>query len=219
MQELTARIKSPSESDARCNLRLCFFIVICGLLITLIIRVGHGIRIQFACASFNLCLSGHAIKFGIFSVKKHDRILSMVENLTRRSGRELPVFYTAYFEKFNAQEFYEAHDVLEHLWLADRSAASAQFYKGLIQLAGAFVHMQKQFLRPSHPKDGRRLRPAARLFLLAQENITPFGSSFMFLDLRRVHELISTHVHFLQGHDFSINPWSPDSSPTLSLNI
>ena len=37
------------------------------------------------------------------------------------------------------------------------------FFKGLIQVAGAFVHLQKQFLHPEHPKHRPRLRPAVRL--------------------------------------------------------
>ncbi len=58
---------------------------------------------------------------------------------------------------FNRQLFYEAHDVLEDLWLPDRHGPNGNFYKGLIQLAGAYVHLQKN-----------RLRPSAALFKLAQ---------------------------------------------------
>ena len=67
--------------------------------------------------------------------------------------------YLGYFELFNAQLFYEAHDVLEELWLPIRREPQGDFYKGLIQLAGAFVHLQKN-----------RLRPAAALFKLARTN-------------------------------------------------
>ncbi len=75
-------------------------------------------------------------------------------------GRELDAHYLGYFDFFNRQLFYEAHDVLENLWLKDRNGPEGAFYKGLIQLAGAFVHLQKN-----------RLRPAAALFKLAQANI------------------------------------------------
>ena len=47
--------------------------------------------------------------------------------------------YHGFFECFNRGEFYEAHDVLEQLWLADKEGPKGKFYKGLIQLAGAFV--------------------------------------------------------------------------------
>ena len=63
----------------------------------------------------------------------------MRELLTRAgaSGPKGP--YMAYFHFFNRQEFYEAHDVLESLWLTQRKGANNGFYKALIQLAGAFV--------------------------------------------------------------------------------
>ena len=42
-----------------------------------------------------------------------------------------------YFECFNRQWFFEAHDVLEELWLAGgKSGPNYAFHKGLIQLAG-----------------------------------------------------------------------------------
>ena len=50
--------------------------------------------------------------------------------------------------------------VLEHLWLKEgRGAPDYAFYKGLIQLAGGFVHLKLQRSHPEHPKHGRRLLP------------------------------------------------------------
>ena len=51
-------------------------------------------------------------------------------------------FYRAYFRCWNEQRYYEAHDVLEQVWLKD-DTADDNFFKGLIQAAGAFVHLQK----------------------------------------------------------------------------
>ena len=51
-------------------------------------------------------------------------------------------FYRAFFRCWNEQRYYEAHDVLEQLWLKTDSS-DADFFKGLIQAAGAFVHLQK----------------------------------------------------------------------------
>ena len=81
----------------------------------------------------------------------------MVEQF--RNGK-LDPHYTGYFELFNQQLFYEAHDVLENIWLKDKHGPNGSFYKGLIQLAGAFVHLQKN-----------RLRPSAALFKLARTNL------------------------------------------------
>ena len=52
--------------------------------------------------------------------------------------------YRGFFRCWNEQRYYEAHDVLEHLWLETRSEA-ANYFKGLIQAAGGFVHLQKNF--------------------------------------------------------------------------
>ena len=57
--------------------------------------------------------------------------------------------YLGYFACFNEQRYYEAHDVLEHLWLKEgRSAPDYAFHKGLIQLAGGFVHLKLQWAWP-----------------------------------------------------------------------
>jgi predicted metal-dependent hydrolase len=78
-------------------------------------------------------------------------------------GRELDAHYLGYFECFNRQLYFEAHDVLEELWLTQRAGPNYAFYKGLIQLAGAFVHLKKN-----------RLRPAAALFKLADANLEKY---------------------------------------------
>ena len=75
-------------------------------------------------------------------------------------------YYLAFFRCWNEQRYYEAHDVLEQLWLKTKSP-DADYFKGLIQAAGAFVHLQKRFEHPLHAKHSRRLPPAVRLFRLA----------------------------------------------------
>ena len=83
-------------------------------------------------------------------------------------------FYRAYFRLWNEQDYYQAHDVLEHIWLKT-TTEDAHYFKGLIQAAGAFVHLKKQFEHPTHPKHGRRLQPAVRLFHLALKNLSEYG--------------------------------------------
>jgi predicted metal-dependent hydrolase len=94
-------------------------------------------------------------------------------------GRDLDARYLAYFHCFNQQLFYEAHDALEELWLADRSGPNGAFYKGLIQLAGAFVHVQKN-----------RSGPACALLRLACANLKAFPPIYQQLDLTVVCSLI-----------------------------
>src|SRR5277367_4224270 len=98
--------------------------------------------------------------------------------------------YSGYFELFNQQKFYEAHDVLEHIWLKDKHGVNGNFYKGLIQLAGAFVHLQKN-----------RLRPSAALFKLAQANLGQFPTFHEQLDLAGVLVLIQNWLKLLEASD------------------
>jgi predicted metal-dependent hydrolase len=147
-------------------------------------------------------------------MKKGEKIQAFVESLSTGSIHD--PCYEGYFLCFNDQKYYEAHDVLEHLWLKDEGATH-QFFKGLIQLAGAFVHLQKQFRRPEHPTDGRRLRPAWRLFKLAQTNLEPYFPAYLDLDIRSVLELCSKNILAIESGEFKRNPWSPDAAPALAL--
>lgn len=127
-----------------------------------------------------------------------------------------PVCYELYFSLFNAGDYYEAHDVLEHLWLSSEDS-NARFYKGLIQIAGAFVHLRKQFLRPEHPKDGRRLRPACRLLALGISNISPFAPVHMDLDVEKLCTLCGNLAKEIEQSGFGCNPWSPHRLPHIGL--
>ena len=121
-------------------------------------------------------------------------------------GQELDARYLGYFDCFNRRLFYEAHDVLEDLWLPDRHGANGNFYKGLIQLAGAFVHLQKN-----------RLRPAAALFKLAQANLEKYPARHEHLDLKIVQGLIADWLQRLEQSGFGVNPLTPQSGPRLEL--
>jgi predicted metal-dependent hydrolase len=147
-------------------------------------------------------------------MKKGERIQAYVESLG--IGSKHDPCYVGYFVCFNQQNYYEAHDVLEHLWLK-ADGPTEQFFKGLIQLAGAFVHLQKQHLRPEHSTDGRRIRPAWRLFKLARANLEPFSPSFLDLDVRPVLELCSRNILEIERAEFQFNPWSPTAAPKLTL--
>jgi hypothetical protein len=151
-------------------------------------------------------------------MKKADKIADLLGDLSAAAtpGTDgLDPCYTGYFTCFNDQRYYEAHDVLEHLWLQTRDANYA-YYKGLIQLAGAFVHLQKQFLRPGHPKDSVRARPAVRLLLLAAKNLEPYRPHHLRLDVEGVWTLCTSLAAQIPLSNYA-NPWSPDSAPTLTL--
>lgn len=117
-----------------------------------------------------------------------------------------PVNYLGYFACFNQGLFYEAHDVLEEIWLLDRQGPQGDFFKGLIQLAGAFVHLQKD-----------RLRPSSALLKLARGNFqkhlsTPWMEG---LEVKALIELCDRWLAALEGRDFSENPLHTLPPPQL----
>lgn len=95
---------------------------------------------------------------------KNDRIAPL---LAPFGGAALDPHYLAYFDCFNRGLFFEAHEVLEQIWLPERGKSKDLFFKGLIQLAGAFVHVTKK--RPD---------PAAALLRLARANLQRFCPKF-----------------------------------------
>jgi len=55
---------------------------------------------------------------------------------------------------FNEEAFFEAHEVLEELWLVT-TGAQKTFYKGLIQCAVAMAHWKKNNPRGAHQVGNR----------------------------------------------------------------
>ena len=134
-----------------------------------------------------------------------------------RADVERHPYYRAFFRCWNEQRYYEAHDVLEQLWLNTESP-DADFFKGLIQAAGAFVHLQKRFEHPSHAKHSRRLPPAVRLFRLAEKNLASFAPWHHALNVAALCKLLSRYADEIVASDYTINPWSPETAPTLKLD-
>jgi len=146
---------------------------------------------------------------------KSSRISVLWEGVDPR-GRD--VRYAAYFHHFNRGDYYEAHDVLESLWLeGGRKAPSAAFYQGLIQLAGGFVHLRKHFEHPTHRVHGNRLPPAARLLKLAEKNILPYGTEWEGLEIGPVLAMARETLGRLETEKFAKNPWSPKQKPRMKL--
>ena len=111
--------------------------------------------------------------------------------------------YHAYFSYFNCQRFYEAHDVLEYLWLQERRGPNNNFFKALIQLAGAFVHLQKD-----------RLKPSVALFRLARSYLEQYPAEHEGLDVASVLALIDRWLTWLQTAE--VNPLKCEASPQLA---
>jgi len=126
--------------------------------------------------------------------------------VARFAGRRLDARYLGYFDCFNRQLFYEAHDVLEDLWLLDRRGPDGDFFKGLIQLAGAFVHLQKG-----------RLRPAEALFNLADRNLRKYPGHHHSTSVTGLLELIQSWRGELARREYASNPLLEWPSPNLPV--
>ena len=134
---------------------------------------------------------------------KAEKIAGWIRSL---QGQELDAHYLGYFECFNRQLFYEAHEVLEQLWLPARRGPEGAFYKGLIQLAGAFVHLQKG-----------RVQPAAALFKLAKDNLQTYGPMHLQLDVTSVLRLIEAWHIRITSAEFQVQLFSATAPPKLEL--
>ncbi len=134
---------------------------------------------------------------------KTQKIADLIAKLR---GKELDAHYLGYFECFNQEQFFEAHEVLEELWLPLRGGAEDRFYKGLIQFAGAFVHVQK-----------RRLQPAAALLRLARGNLDGYPTPHHQLDLQALVLTIDSCLTGLTAQSAETASLSHYPFPKLAL--
>jgi predicted metal-dependent hydrolase len=156
-------------------------------------------------------------------MSKGERISRFVESLSANEpaatgdGIAAHPYYRAFFRCWNEQRYYEAHDVLEQVWLGKTiDPEDARYFKGLIQAAGAFVHLQKQYEHPTHPKHGKRLAPAVRLFLLAEKNLAPAGATRHDLDVSKFREMLARYCEAVDPAR-GTNPWKPENAPKVNL--
>lgn len=136
---------------------------------------------------------------------KSPKIAALIQS---RQGLKLDAHYLGYFDCFNQQLFFEAHEVLEELWLPHRGQPRDLFYKGLIQLAGAFVHIQK-----------RRRQPALALFRLARENLRRYPLTYEGIDLGAILKLIMAWSAKLEADPSFLNVMEAGRWPQLSLPV
>lgn len=135
--------------------------------------------------------------------KKSGHIARLIEDC---AGQAWDAHYLGYFACFNRGLYFEAHDVLEELWLSDRQGPNYSYYKGLIQLAGAFVHLQKN-----------RLKPAVALFDLAAGNLGRYPAFHEGVRVTAMLELIRQWRGQVVDRDFVRNPLGETPAPQLEL--
>lgn len=119
---------------------------------------------------------------------------------------EIEPRYRGFFDCFNRQEFFAAHDVLEGLWLEDRRGPDGAFYKGLIQVAGAFVHLQKS-----------RPQPAASLLRTARANLSKYAPAHRGLNVAGTIALVDDFLGRLAVAGPAVRPLLGAPAPQLRL--
>ena len=138
---------------------------------------------------------------------KDHKVAALLEGVEGVEGGDHDPHLVGYVRCFNAQRFHEAHDVLEALWLKDRTGPDGDFFKGLIQFAGAFVHLQKQ-----HP------RPASKLFRLCRTYLAEYPSPFHSLDVIGILRLANRWGQAAQALGREGDLLAKEESPKLSLS-
>lgn len=106
---------------------------------------------------------------------------------------------------FNTKKFFEAHEVLEELWL-ESHGDEKEFYKGLIQCAAAFVHLQRK-----NPQG------ANKLLERAMNHLQNFPSSYGSIDLGRL--LKEVNIFFRNALDDKQQSTRPKFAPLETPHI
>ena len=130
---------------------------------------------------------------------------AVAARVARFAGGRFDPRYLGFFDAFNHQRFYEAHDILEDLWLLDRRGPNGDFFKGLIQLAGAFVLMQKG-----------RPRAADAVLQLAESNLNNYPRNHESADLAAVQALIASWRHALEQTAYAAKPLNFADPPFIA---
>lgn len=160
-----------------------------------------GARVSQVCKVVNLDIAPYREAMN----RKSGKIAALVEPF---AGRKFDPHYLAYFDCFNRRLFFEAHEVLEAIWLPQRHGPDGAFYKGLIQLAGAFVHLQKE--RPG---------PALALLGLARANLRAYPATHQGLNLPVVGRLIERYEGALRSPGPAVNPLNGAADPDFQLDF
>lgn len=134
---------------------------------------------------------------------KSNRIAELIKNC---KSQYWAAHYLGFFACFNQSLYFEAHEVLEELWLTDRGGVNYSFYKGLIQLAGAFVHLQKN-----------RLKPAVALFDLATANLGRYREDHEGVRISSLMAVADAWRARILEENFERNPINDLPAPQLAL--
>ncbi|MBO8163408.1 MAG: DUF309 domain-containing protein [Brevibacillus sp.] len=101
--------------------------------------------------------------------------------------KRYPEQYYQFFRLFNAGEYYECHDVLEEIWMEDKSN---KFLQGLLQIAVGMYHYECG-----------NVKGARWMFANARKYLTRYLPSFWGLSLQPVVDCLDECLRLLPDRD------------------
>lgn len=99
------------------------------------------------------------------------------------SVERYPIEYYEFFVKFNEGDFYTCHDLLEEIWLCDKSNF---FIKGLLQMSVALYHYSYG-----------NLKGARSMMKTGHEYIQKYRPFYWGLDLEKVNQFMKTCLNII----------------------
>lgn len=124
------------------------------------------------------------------------------------SAEPYPEEYLEGIRLFNAREYYDAHEAWEEKWM-HIGDSSADFWKGLIQIAVATLHWE----RGNHVGARRMIRRGINY-------VRPFGPEFLGLEVEPFLQQVEDHYQPLfQAVEQlkSVPRPNPDTAPRIKL--
>jgi len=98
-----------------------------------------------------------------------------------------PEPYYRFIEAFNQREYYECHDLLEEIWMEDKSN---KFLQGLLQLAVGLYHAEYG-----------NIKGARWMFTNARKYLAPYAPLHWDLDVKRILDYIERCLAALPAAD------------------
>jgi len=109
-------------------------------------------------------------------------------------------------ELFNSRYFFEAHEVLEDVWLVDRSP-SRRFFQGLIQVASAYHHLA----------NGNH-RGALDLLVRGSDKLRPYLPEHLGVDLADLLDHVVRDAEAVRGLRDGLPPGGPIEPPQIRFS-
>jgi predicted metal-dependent hydrolase len=127
----------------------------------------------------------------------------IIEPILNEAKSEL---YRRGIEHWNAEEFFECHEVLEELWL--HAGDERKFYQGLIQAAAGFYKVQLE-------SQGR----GVSLLETAIEKLSLYPERYLGVDVRRLIRELRNRLEPLEGSLSRREPMPDIDFPRIALEL